>query len=324
MYQFANIFKHTIWGGNRITRMKNVDDMPYRVGESWEISAIPGCESVVADGPDAGLPLSQLISKYGADLMGKHVFETCGTCFPLLVKFIDANDNLSIQVHPDDETAQQRHHSSGKTEMWYVMESAPDASILVGFDHDLTRQQFTEAVKNQEILSHIRLHQVKEGDAFFLPAGRVHSIGSGTLLAEIQQSSDITYRIYDYGRVGDDGKPRALHTELAADVLDLKAHPDYRTHYEQKPDEHVCLADCRYFRTNLLDIDKPLQISYADNDSFVILMCVDSKAELSQQGGIDANCRTVSQGQTLLIPASAEKVSIQPDSSCRLLEITIP
>lgn len=298
--------------------------MPYKVGESWEISAIPENESVVADGPDAGLSLEELIGKYGPSLMGRHVFAACGTHFPLLVKFIDANDDLSIQVHPDDKTAQRRHGSPGKTEMWYVMNSTPDATIRVGFDHDISCQQYFDAIENQTIVEHVRTHRVAEGDTFFLPAGRVHSIGAGTLLAEIQQSSDITYRIYDYGRIDDDGNTRELHTDLAADVLDFNALSDYRLHYNLLSNECVPLADCSYFRTNLWDINKPIDINYANTDSFVILMCVNGKADLCQQGGIDADCRAIHQGETLLIPASAETISISPQDSCRLLEISMP
>ncbi len=324
MFSFNNILKHTIWGGNRITRLKQIPDVPYKVGESWEISAIPDSESIVADGPDAGLSLSQLICKHGAELMGKHVLHSCGKNFPLLIKFIDANDDLSIQVHPDDETARRRHDSPGKTEMWYVMNSTPDASIRVGFDHDMDQTAYTEAVENNSVIEHIRRFQVKEGDVFFLPAGRVHSIGAGTLLAEIQQSSDITYRIYDFGRIDDDGNPRELHTDLAVDVLDYKAHEDYRTSYELRTDERVVLADCNYFRTCIIDAGKNIDLDYTDTDSFVVLMCVEGKAQVKQNGGLRPDTRTIAQGQTLLIPASAENVNIWPDTRCRLLEITMP
>ena len=216
----TNLFP-IVWGGHRLREMKGMSPIAEPVGESWEVSAVPGKESVVVNGPLSGRNLRDLTQEYGSDLLGKAVQEKFGSEFPMLVKFIDAESDLSIQVHPDDAVAMQRHGSMGKTEMWYVVDAKPGTYLYAGFAKSITSEEYRRRVEDGTICEVLAKHPIRMGDAFFIPAGRVHAICGGALIAEVQQSSDITYRIYDYGRMGMDGKPRELHTELAADVLDL-------------------------------------------------------------------------------------------------------
>ena len=321
MFTFNDILKPKIWGGTKITKFKGYDNQLDGIGESWEISVIEGSESVVAQGPDAGLTISQLIDKYGEKLLGKSVVNKFGLRFPLLVKFIDAKADLSVQVHPNDEQAKARHGQRGKTEMWYVMDSDDDASLKVGFKHDMTKDEYVQAVEHYTIVDALCSFNVKKGDVFFLPPGRIHTIGAGSFVAEIQESSDITYRIYDYDRVGEDGKKRELHTQQAADVIDYKAHDDYKVSYEINSDGEADLVRCKHFTTSLLVADKTIEKDYSNVDSFVVLMFMNGNAVVTDVESKEQ--LAVSRGNTILLPATTKHIEINTIEHTELLEITV-
>ena len=321
MFTFNDILKSTIWGGNKIGRFKGYDKSPEQIGESWEISAVEGSESVVADGPDRGLTITQLVDKYGEKLLGKSVIDRFGRRFPLLVKFIDANADLSVQVHPNDSQAMERHGKYGKTEMWFVMESDDDASLKVGFKKDMTKDEYIDSVEQSTIAEKLVTYNVKKGDVFFLPPGRIHTIGAGTFLAEIQQSSDITYRIYDYDRVDKNGNRRQLHTELAVDVIDYKAKETYKTLYDVDEQGTTNLAKCKYFTTNLIATDCYLERDYENIDSFVILMCMKGETVITDTDTMEQ--RTLKQGNTILIPATTKRIEINASQPSEFLEVTV-
>lgn len=321
IYKFRPIFKTTIWGGEKIAPFKHIETQQSCIGESWEISGVSGSESIVAGGPDDGKSLTELVKEHGSRLLGKKVAATYGQEFPLLIKFIDACQDLSVQVHPDDELAAKRHDGSrGKTEMWYVVDAAPGAKLLSGFSRSVSRDEYQKAVDENEIAEILSESEVKPGDVFFLPAGRVHAIGAGCFVAEIQETSDITYRIYDYDRRDADGNPRELHTELAKDAIDFSVESDYRTHYEALPDRPVELVECRHFTTSLYDLGKAIDIPVAVNDSFLILMCLEGEAEVKDS---DSEL-LLRRGESILIPASEEKVRINPNRKVKILSTFIP
>ena len=249
--KFTPILKSVIWGGEKIAALKHIETSRTDIGESWEISGVPGHETEVAEGQDKGLTLSQLIDKYRERLVGADVWQRFGTSFPLLVKIIDARSDLSVQVHPDDALAKERHNCAGKTEMWYILDTEPGAQIYAGICRELNPEKYAEAVASNTIMDYIQAHDSHSGDVFFLPAGRVHAIGAGNLLLEIQQTSDITYRIYDYDRRDAQGNPRELHTRLAADAIDYTIYPDYKSAPKPLGDNLKSLASSRYFDVRL-------------------------------------------------------------------------
>lgn len=317
---FKPILKKIIWGGSDISPFKGITPVQEGIGESWELSDVEGNVSVVANGPMEGKSLDELIHTYGDALVGKKVLEQFGTTFPLLIKFIDARDNLSIQVHPDDELAKKRHNSFGKTEMWYVIKAAPDAALYSGFSEQIDANEYVKRVENNTIMEVLQRYDVKGGDVFFLPAGRVHAIGAGCFIAEIQQTSNITYRIYDYNRKDANGNGRELHTELAKDAIDYTLLPDYRAHYKEEKDKPVELVSCKYFTTNLLELDKPLSRDFASLDSFVVYICMEGSFRLEDNKG---NELEVHQGQTVLVPADTTSVALTPTPSTKLMETYI-
>lgn len=306
---FTPYLKSVIWGGDRIAPLKNIETSQTQIGESWEISGVPGNETCVAEGPDKGLPLSALIDKYGARLLGEKVYKQYGREFPLLVKIIDARNDLSVQVHPDDKLARERHGCNGKTEMWYILDTTPGARIYAGLSRQLDPAVYRADVAAKTIMDDITAHDSHPGDVFFLPAGRVHAIGAGNLLLEIQQTSDITYRIYDYDRRDADGNPRELHTELAADAIDYTLYPDYKS----KPTELVPgmeqLAACQYFDVRLLSLDTThsaeANIDYAD-DCFVIVTCTEGCIKIDCGDSVTTLCP----GYTALVPADRQQLVI--------------
>lgn len=315
--KFRPILKTLVWGGEKIAPFKGIETGQHNIGESWELSGVKGNESVVANGPLAGKTITELISEYRESLLGRANWEKTGTEFPLLVKFIDARQDLSIQVHPDDELAARRHNGSkGKTEMWYVVSADKDAHLMSGLSRKITPEEYVARVGNNTITEVLHDYKVSRGDVFFLPAGRIHSIGSGSFIAEIQQTSDITYRIYDFGRLGLDGKPRELHTELAKDAIDYSVEDDYRTHYTEKKNEETVLVDCKYFTTSLLEIDRPFFKDLSALDSFLIVICTAGKGELTDNEGHRESLR---QGETVLIPASTASLTVTPDGPMTLL-----
>jgi len=317
---FKPILKSIIWGGADICPFKGITPAQEGIGESWEISHVEDNYSVVANGKLEGKNLDELINLYGAQLMGEKVIKRFGNKFPLLVKFIDACDDLSVQVHPDDELGMKRHNSFGKTEMWYVVKAKEGATLYSGFSKQIDADEYVKRVGNNTITDALKQYSVKAGDVFFLPAGRVHAIGSGCFVAEIQQTSNITYRIYDYDRKDANGNGRELHTELAKDAIDYTLLPDYRTKYISNPNEEVELANCPYFTTNLLELNKSVVRDFATLDSFVIYICMEGKATIEDNKG---NKIEVVQGQSILIPADTQNVTITPSPEAKLMETFI-
>ena len=306
-YKFKPIFKQKMWGGDRIPPFKNMQSPIERIGESWEISCVPGSESIVEGGIDDGKSLSQIIFDYGPALVGTANYRQYGTMFPLLIKFIDACLDLSVQVHPDDAVAMKRHGCMGKTEMWYVIDNNKGrARLCSGLSKEITPDEYTRLVDSGRFTEVLDIHDVAPGDVFFLPPGRVHSIGSGCLLAEIQQTSDITYRIYDYNRLDADGRPRELHTSLAKEVINFSVGNDHATHYIPQKDTPVSIADSPYFKTKIHDLTRDAVFDLTDRDQFVILICTRGECFLD----IDGATAGLTRGHTILIPAAAQTVKI--------------
>lgn len=315
--KFEDIFKTVVWGGEKIAPFKGVKTHQHNIGESWELSGVKGNESVVANGPLKGHTITELACEYKEVLLGKKVYEATGTEFPLLIKFIDARDDLSVQVHPDDTLAGARHNGSkGKTEMWYVVQADEGAHLMAGLSRQTTPQEYESKVNDNTVTEILKDYKVREGDTFFIPAGRVHSIGKGCFIAEIQQTSDITYRIYDFGRLGLDGKPRELHTELAKDAIDYTVLDDYRTHYPQVTDSENTLVSCKYFTTSLFDLSQSVTKDIASLDSFLIAICIDGQGTISDGHG---NTIQIRKGETILLPADSLSATFTPEGSMKLL-----
>ena len=302
---FENNLHELVWGGHRLMGMKGLDTLEGHkanevcIGESWEISAVAGSESVVLNGEMAGRRLSEVVALWGSDLVGKRAGGK--TDFPLLVKFIDAASDLSIQVHPNDALAQARHGKLGKTEMWYVIDAEPGATLLAGFREEIQREEYAARVADGSIVDVLARHEVKAGDVFFIPAGRVHAICGGILLCEIQQSSDVTYRLYDYNRVGLDGKPRELHTELAQDAIDYHVYPNYRTAYTPTDEGVVRIVDCDFFVVSMVATRGSRHRDLKAQDSFVTLSCLEGACTVRCVGGEEVSMR---QGFSCLVPAA--------------------
>ena len=318
--KFKPIFKTLVWGGEKIAPYKGIETEQEHIGESWELSGVPGNESIVAEGPFAGRSIASLVQEFKGELVGQQVYERSGNQFPLLIKFIDAQKDLSIQVHPNDELAAQRHGTNGKTEMWYVVDAQPGAALLSGLSKSITPEEYEARVADGSIVEVLARYPVKPGDVFFLPAGRIHAICSGCFIAEIQQTSDITYRIFDYNRPGLDGKPRQLHTQQAKDAIDYKVYADYRTNYTPAQDEEAELVSCPYFCTSLLDLTLPFAKDLSEIDSFLVAMCLSGSGTLE----VDGTETPIGQGETVLIPASADDLCLVPDACMKVLLSFIP
>lgn len=307
--RFTPWLRTMVWGGERIAPYKGICTEQTRIGESWEISAFRDHETVVSEGEFAGLTLTELVRMKKGGLVGDRVYAEYGDKFPLLIKFIDARDDLSIQVHPDDDMAARVHSDKGKTEMWYVVDASESASLYSGLSEAITPEEYERRIADQTITDVLARFEVKEGDVFFLPAGRVHAICAGSFIAEIQQTSDLTYRIYDYGRPGLDGKPRELHTGLAKQAIDYKVYDDYKTEYAVVKNAENVIVKCRYFTTALFELTEEFTKNLSELDSFVTLMCVRGAATLCLPGHSAVSVR---QGQTVLVPASARSLSVTP------------
>ncbi len=310
-----------IWGGKKLKQFLNKDiGKAEHVGESWEISGVEGDVSVVANGFLAGNNLNELIEIYMGDLVGDKVYEKYGEEFPVLIKFIDASDDLSIQVHPDDEFARKKHNAYGKTEMWYVLQADEDAELISGFARDTTKAEYLSALNSGNLKELLNVEKVKSGDVFFISPGRVHAIGKGILLAEIQQTSDITYRIYDWGRVGLDGKPRELHTDLALEVIDFKGYENYKTAYSFTENKTSNILKCPYFTTNILSFNQTIEKDYNLTDSFVVYICIEGSFKIQYNKD---KTEQVNFGESVLLPAVLKNVHLIPDKHCKLLEVYI-
>lgn len=306
--KFNPIFLEKIWGGNRIKSVLGKDyDLP-NCGESWELSAVEGNVSVVRNGFLKGNNLTELGEVYMGDLLGDKVYKKFGIEFPLLFKFIDADADLSIQVHPGDELAAKRHNAYGKTEMWYVIHAEKGALINSGFNREITREAYIEFLEKGKLTEILCFEETFPGDVFFIPAGRIHAIGKGILLAEIQQTSDVTYRIYDYERRDKEGKIRELHNELAIDAIEFSYQREYKTKYEAESNKSSEIVSCPYFTTNMLRFSQKLEKDYHQLDSFVVYMNLKGSFSIEFETGTEV----VAQGETVLIPASLENFNLVP------------
>ena len=306
--KFESVLKQTLWGGDKIIPFKHIHANLEHVGESWEISGIHGSETIVANGPYKGYQLNDLVDLLKEKLVGKENYKRFGAEFPLLIKFIDARQDLSIQVHPTDEVAHRQGKERGKTEMWYIMDSAPDAKLYSGLKQQITPDEYKQMVENDTICDALAQYEVKEGDVFFLPAGRIHAIGSGCFLAEIQQTSDVTYRIYDYKRKDKDGNYRELHTQQAAESINYQVEKNYRTDYVAQPNRGVSLVKCPYFNTAVYDLNEPMTIDYSELDSFVVLIGLKGEGIIKDNEGNEASLKAC---ETILIPATTETIKIE-------------
>lgn len=308
MFKFKPLLVQTIWGGEKIVPFKKLDSDLTNVGESWEISGVKNSETVVDGGEYDGVALNALVEKLGAKLVGADNYKRFGNEFPLLIKFIDARDDLSIQVHPTDEIAVRQGRQRGKTEMWYLMGSDEDAKLYSGLKMKLTPEEYTAMVENDTICDALAQYNVKEDDVFFLPAGRIHAIGTGCFLAEIQQTSDVTWRIYDFHRKQKDGSYRELHTKQASEAIDYTVESDYRTDYRPQKNQGVNLVNCQYFNTAVYDLDEPMTIDYSELDSFVILIGLKGEGTVTDAEG---NTTSLKAGETILIPASNPTIKVE-------------
>lgn len=307
MIKFEPLLKQTLWGGSKIIPFKHLDAQLENVGESWEISGVSGNETIVANGQYKGMSLNQLVRELKGSLVGEENYQRFGDEFPLLIKFIDACQDLSIQVHPTDEIAHRQGKSRGKTEMWYTLESAPGAQLYNGLKQQITPEQYKEMVADDTITDALARYEVKEGDVFFIPAGRIHAIGAGCFVAEIQQTSDVTYRIYDYKRKDKNGNYRELHTQLASESIDYTVLDNYRTDYEPVKNEGTQVVTCPYFTTAVYDLDEPMTLDYSELDSFVILIAVKGGGQLISEG----EEMSFQMGDTVLLPATTKEVKVE-------------
>lgn len=318
--KFKPVFKEKIWGGGKL---KDVLGMNFgnikKCGEAWVLSGVDNNETVVTEGFLEGNELNELVEIYMDDLVGEKVYEKYKDEFPILVKFLDANDYLSIQVHPDDELARKRGQGNGKTEMWYIISAEKEAELISGFSKKVDKETYLHHLENKTLNDILNVEKVMAGDVFFIPAGRVHALGPGILMAEIQQTSDTTYRIYDYDRVDDDGKKRDLHTEEAMDAIDFAVYDTYRSHYPKVKNKSVEVVNQPFFTTNIIHLDQPLERDYQKLDSFVIFTCVQGKAEINYPDGTVK----LTMGECLLIPNKIFKITIQPFSETKILETFI-
>lgn len=301
-----------VWGGNKLNKWKNFPPSKEPIGESWEVSAVPSSIDIISNGSLAGKDLVSVINEFPNEILGKRVAHDNNNQLPLLVKFIDAQRDLSIQVHPNDEMAKRVHNKLGKTEMWYIIDAQPGACLYSGFKDEITKEEYKERIANGTITDVLARHEVKAGDVFYIPSGRVHAICSGILLAEVQQSSDVTYRIFDYNRPGMDGKPRELHTELAAEALNFKVEKNYRTDYSYSSNAANTIIDSDYFNVRIVDTDKPFHCDLLEHDSFVIAMCIKGDCRIK----IRNNSEEISlkEGFSCLIPAAIADYDIIPDN----------
>jgi len=316
--KFKSIYKQVIWGGDKLKEKLGKKGTPENCGESWELSGVADNVSVVAEGFLSGNPLDDLIEIYMGDLVGDKVFDKFGLEFPVLIKFIDANDHLSVQVHPDDEYAAKHHGSRGKTEMWYIIDNDEGAELISGFNKDIDEKVFMEHLENKSLKEILNFVPVNKGDVYFLPAKRVHAIGKGIMLAEIQQTSDMTYRIYDWDRVGADGNPRELHLDHSVKVMDYQKQSDVRTKYDRLINQSVNLADCPYFTTGLVELDQVVDKDFSMIDSFVIYICTEGRVMINYKNGEPVY---INKGETVLIPAMLKEISLIPEEKSTLLEV---
>ena len=316
--KFHPILKERLWGGQKLKTVLGKEIPNEITGESWEVSTVKDDVSIVSNGKLSGASLQELIDNDPEGLLGKGVFERFGKEFPILIKFIDAKLDLSIQLHPNDQLAKERHNSFGKTEMWYVMNADDDAKLIVGFNKNVTKEEYIKNLEAGELLELLNYENVKEGDTFFINTGKIHAIGAGVMLAEIQQTSDITYRVFDFNRRDKEGNLRELHTEQALDAIDYEKKDDFKVNYSDKENSVNEMVDCPYFTTKFLNLSQDLHLEVSERDSFTIYMCVAGSASIENDEGVES----IKRGETLLISADSTKIKIYTQEA-KLLEITI-
>lgn len=320
-FKFSPIFKEKLWGGQKIKSIlkKDFGDLD-NCGETWELSGVENNVSIISNGFLTNKNLTEVINTFQDQLVGKQVWEKFGTKFPLLIKFLDANKDLSIQVHPNDKLAKERHEECGKTEMWYILQADKNSTLISGFNQEMTKEKYLEHFNKGKLSTVLNIEPVKKDDVFFLPAGRVHTIGKGILLAEIQQTSDTTYRIYDFDRVDKTGKKRELHVDLALDAIDYTFHKEYKTLYKDQKNKITDIVDCPYFITNKLHYTEQKTHTYHHIDSFVIFICFEGSLDL----GYNDTTLHIELGDVILLPASIKEVSFSPSPEFKMLEVYIP
>ncbi len=310
--------KDRLWGGEKLKTLFSKPSETITTGESWELSGVLGDVSIVSNGELSGKSLNELIEEYGKDLMGDNVLQRFGKEFPILVKLIDAKRDLSIQLHPNDALAKERHNSFGKTEMWHVMDADLGAKLIVGFNKDVTMEEYSKSLEDDTLLDLLNYEEVTPGDTFFINTGKIHAIGGGVLLAEIQQTSDITYRVFDFNRKDKDGNLRELHTELALDAIDYERKDDFKVDYPKSLNTINTMVDCPYFKTNFLKLTQDMIQDVSQRDSFTIYVCAQGRAEIFNDGG----SAIINKGETLLLPAASTRIEIGT-AKAELLEVTI-
>ncbi|WP_281756447.1 type I phosphomannose isomerase catalytic subunit [Neptunitalea chrysea] len=316
-FKFDPILKERLWGGTKLNTVLGKPITTDITGESWELSAVPGDISEVSNGALANTSLQALIDEYNEALLGKKVYERFGNEFPILIKFIDAKQDLSIQVHPNDALAKERHNSFGKTEMWYIMQADEGSELIVGFNKNVTKEEYQKHLDDNTVTDLMNYEKVTEGDTFFINTGKIHAIGAGIMLAEIQQTSDVTYRVYDFNRKDKEGNLRELHTEMALDAIDYEKKDDFKVAYSKEPNACGTMVDCPYFTTNYWNITETTVIEVKERDSFTIFMCTKGEATISSPAG----SIEIKRGETVLLPANSETITIE--GAVELLEVYI-
>lgn len=315
--KFQPILKEKIWGGKKLHQQFGKTSNSNSLGESWEISTVPNDVSVVANGYLKGTSLQTLLEEFQHQLLGEKNYKRFGNDFPLLIKFIDAKDDLSIQLHPDDSLAKARHNSFGKTEMWYVMQADDDANLIVGFNQNMNKETYLKHLEAKTLTKILNFDKVKTGDTYFIEAGRVHAIGAGVMVAEIQQTSDVTYRVYDWDRKDANGNLRELHNDIAIDAFKFNMEDNFRVQYQKHKNASNTMVSCPFFTTNYLDLDADLE-KYNNKDSFLIYMCVDGQVEITTKTTSDK----ILKGETILIPATVKDYKLQTKGA-KLLEVYV-
>jgi mannose-6-phosphate isomerase len=319
-FKFETDLKEKVWGGKALVSGYNKQATGSdHIGESWELSAVADNQSVISNGFLAGNNIEELIEVYMGDITGDSIYEKFGNEFPLLIKFIEAQEDLSVQVHPDNDLARKRHEAYGKTEMWYILECKKNAKIYTGFNEGVTKETYQEALENKNIEKILNVESPEPGDAFFTPAGRVHAIGAGIVLVEIQQTSDVTYRIFDWNRKGTGKEKRELHTELALDAIDFGQTGKSKITKKPVLNKNENIVSCEFFNTDILWFKEPITKEYYLNDSFVVYICIEGEFLLCW----DNNSEKVSKGETVLLPAMIKEVTLKPLNEARLLEVYI-
>lgn len=319
--KFKSIYKEKIWGGNKLATVLNKDiDPSLSIGESWELSAIQENISVVANGFLEDNDIQDLIEVYMGDLVGDKVYDKFGIEFPLLFKLIDAKEHLSIQVHPNDAIAKEKHKAYGKTELWYIIDTDKESKLTIGFNKETDKGEFIQKVQNEEIESILNTENTINDDAFLIPSGTIHSIGAGVLLAEIQQTSDISYRIYDYNRKDTDGNLRELHNDLAKDALNYSYEKKHRIDFTKTKNKPTLITKCKYFTSNIIEFDKEIERDYYNIDSFIVYMCLEGEFYIDYQ---EQEKIKITKGETVLIPACLDTIVLFPTSKSKIIETYI-